>query len=57
MKRVLITGVSRGIGKSLALKFLENGCSVVGIGKNRPDFENKTLFLLKTILKTLSRLR
>ena len=47
MKRVLITGVSRGIGKSLALKFLENGCSVVGIGKNRPDFENKNLVFIE----------
>ena len=47
MKRVLITGISGGIGKSVVLKFLENGYSVVGIGKNRPDFENKNLVFIE----------
>ena len=30
MKTVLITGVSRGIGKALAKKFIENDYSVIG---------------------------
>ncbi len=41
MKKVLITGVSKGIGKALSLHFLEKGFFVVGVGKNRPDYSHK----------------
>jgi Dehydrogenases with different specificities (related to short-chain alcohol dehydrogenases) len=39
-KTVLITGVSRGIGKTLALYFSEKGWNVCGCYKtNKPDYE------------------
>ncbi|MCL2390025.1 MAG: SDR family oxidoreductase [Endomicrobia bacterium] len=39
-KTVLITGLSRGIGKELALHFSENGWNVCGCYRtNKPDYE------------------
>ena len=38
MKKVLITGVSRGIGKALTCQFLKKGYFVSGVGKTKPDF-------------------
>lgn len=49
MKVVLITGVSRGIGKALAQKFLDNGDFVVGTsttGKTDWSHDNLTVFSL-----------
>ena len=34
-KTILITGSSRGIGKKIATKFLENGAVVIGVSKNK----------------------
>ena len=45
MQTVLITGVSRGIGKALAGKFLEEGWSVVGTFLNtHPEFSHEKFF-------------
>ena len=38
-KVVLITGVSRGLGKSLALKFKKEGFLVCGVSRSKPDFD------------------
>lgn len=38
--KVLITGTSEGIGKAIALKFLENGHNVIGIDKDEKTIEN-----------------
>ena len=38
-KVVFITGVSKGIGKSLALKFKREGFFVAGLSRNKPDFD------------------
>ncbi len=44
MKTVLITGVSRGIGKALAEKFLKEGFSVIGTSTDgNSDIDNKNL--------------
>lgn len=49
MKTVLITGVSRGIGKAVAKKFLDNGWFVIGTstsGLANRDSENLSLIKL-----------
>ncbi len=38
MKTCLITGVSKGLGKALALKFKKEGFTVAGISRSKPDF-------------------
>lgn len=37
MKTVLITGTSRGLGLSIAKKFIEAGWHVLGLGRSAPD--------------------
>jgi len=36
----VITGVSKGIGRSVALQLLAAGCKVYGLGRNRPDMDH-----------------
>lgn len=38
-KTVFITGVSSGLGKYMALKFMKEGFSVAGVSRTKPDFE------------------
>lgn len=48
MKTVLITGVGRGIGKALALRFLDEGWSVVGTTTTgTTDISHENLSVLK----------
>ncbi|MDX5321154.1 MAG: SDR family NAD(P)-dependent oxidoreductase [Bacteroidota bacterium] len=42
-KNVIITGISKGIGKALALALLEKGAHVAGIGKTKPDYSHPHL--------------
>jgi NADP-dependent 3-hydroxy acid dehydrogenase YdfG len=45
-KIAIITGVSKGIGKALALQLLEKGCKVAGLGrKNDIEHENYRFFV------------
>ncbi len=37
-KTALITGISKGLGKALALKFKKEGFKIVGISRTQPDF-------------------
>ena len=39
-KIIIITGASRGIGKALALQFLEKGHAVIGISRTKPDIDD-----------------
>jgi NADP-dependent 3-hydroxy acid dehydrogenase YdfG len=36
----VITGVSKGIGRSVALRLLAEGARVYGLGRNRPDMDH-----------------
>lgn len=48
MKTVLITGISKGIGKALAQKFLNEGYFVIGTAiEGNVDYENKNLKVFK----------
>ena len=38
--KILITGTSQGIGRAIALLFLENGHSVIGIDREEPSIEH-----------------
>ncbi|TNE81957.1 MAG: SDR family oxidoreductase [Bacteroidetes bacterium] len=42
-KKAIITGISKGIGKALALGLLEKGVSVAGIGMTAPDYQHENL--------------
>ncbi len=44
MKTVLITGVSSGIGKAIAIKMLENGMKVIGISRNSSDIVHPNFY-------------
>ncbi|MFC3927847.1 3-oxoacyl-ACP reductase [Streptococcus caprae] len=55
-RRVLITGVSSGIGLAQARAFLENGCAVYGIDKSeRPDLAGNFQFLQADLTGNLSQ--
>lgn len=55
MKTVVITGVSRGIGKSLAEKFLSENFYVIGTSTTgNADWSHKNLYILKLQLEDSS---
>jgi NADP-dependent 3-hydroxy acid dehydrogenase YdfG len=50
-KVAVITGVSSGIGKSLAIQLLKKGCKVIGLGRNNADIENENFSFIKTDIR------
>ncbi|KKT01000.1 MAG: Oxidoreductase, short chain dehydrogenase/reductase [Candidatus Nomurabacteria bacterium GW2011_GWF2_43_8] len=53
MKTVLITGISRGIGKALAQKFLSEGCFVIGTSTSgSSNLNDKNLITLQLDLSS-----
>lgn len=44
-KTVIVTGASRGLGRSIALALAKNGRSVIAIARNSPDLESLGLEL------------
>lgn len=49
---VIITGVSGGIGRALAEKFIELGCQVIGIGRNTGLADKNFRFISCDLSKT-----
>jgi len=38
-KTALITGISKGLGKALAVRFKKEGFNIIGISRSQPDFQ------------------
>ncbi len=55
-KKAIITGISKGIGKSLALGLLEKGVSVAGLGMTQPDYEHENLQFIQCDVRDFSAL-
>jgi NADP-dependent 3-hydroxy acid dehydrogenase YdfG len=53
-KKVVITGVSRGIGNALVHQFLEKECTVGGFGINDPGIDNPKFSFYKTNIRNSS---
>ncbi len=45
-KRAVITGASRGIGKSIAINLAENGCDVILLSRTQTDLDEVKGYLL-----------
>lgn len=39
-KNVFISGVSKGIGKAIAIKLAQEGCNIFGLSRNQSDLDN-----------------
>lgn len=50
-KKVIISGISKGIGKELALALLAKGAHVAGLGQNKPDYSHPNLHFVKTDMR------
>jgi NAD(P)-dependent dehydrogenase (short-subunit alcohol dehydrogenase family) len=58
MKTALITGVSRGIGKATAEKFVKEGFNVIGVSQSgKTPFEHENLKVFKTDLSNPSSIK
>ena len=50
-KSIVITGVSRGIGRALVEHFLSKDCIVCGLGRTKPDISNPNFQFYKTDIR------
>ena len=53
-KKVIITGVSKGIGKALVDQYLAKGCTVCGLGRTNPHISNPNFNFYKTDIRIFS---
>ena len=51
-KRAVITGASRGIGKSIAINLAENGCDVILLSRTQTDLDEVKEKLFKKAYNT-----
>lgn len=52
--KVLVTGTSSGIGRAIALKFIENNHEVIGIDWNESTIKNKLYNHIKTDIRSIN---
>lgn len=55
-KTVVITGVSKGIGKALVELYLEKGSKVAGLGRNAPDISHDNFKFIKTDVRKVENI-
>jgi 3-oxoacyl-[acyl-carrier protein] reductase len=51
-KNVFISGVSKGIGKAIAVKLAQEGCNIFGLSRNQSDLDNLKNELSRFRIKT-----
>ncbi len=56
-KRVVITGVSRGIGLALVHQFLNKGCRVGGMGLRNPNIDNPNFKFYQTNIRKIDNVQ
>jgi NAD(P)-dependent dehydrogenase (short-subunit alcohol dehydrogenase family) len=52
-KTIIVTGVSKGIGKATVLQLLEKGAKVAGFSKNKPDYEHENFKFIPVNIRSL----
>lgn len=55
-KKVIVTGISKGIGKALAQALLEKGAHVAGLGMTAPDYRHENLQFIRTDVRKFAEL-
>ncbi len=50
-KTIIVTGVSKGIGKETVLQLLEKGAKVAGWGRNEPDYTHDNFSFIKVNMR------
>jgi NADP-dependent 3-hydroxy acid dehydrogenase YdfG len=56
-KIAVVTGVSKGIGKAIALHLLSKGCRVAGLGITVPDYEHPDFIFIKTDVRNFEEVK
>lgn len=56
VRTVIITGVSRGIGEHLALRFLKEGYKVIGLSRTNPSISHDRFTYIKIDLRDLKEI-
>lgn len=56
-KIAIVTGVSKGIGKSIVMGLLEKGCKVAGLGITTPDYEHPDFMYIRTNIRNFDEVK
>lgn len=56
-KKVVITGVSRGIGNALVHQFLDKGCVVAGFGQRNPEIDHSDFHFFTTNIRNAEEVK
>ena len=56
-KNVLITGCSSGFGLALTKFYIQKGCKVFGISRNKPDYTNDNFLYIKCDLSNVENIK